>query len=335
VRRNALVSALCALLSANTFLAANTKEIEGLLYKCARANEKSCKKLATAIPELTDQALLAKIALEAMDEQPPRGLPIEQLIDEASLKNIAIKEVLPKLTDQAVLEKIADEAKNLGIRATAVAAMDGSNPALNRLAGDPQALNLLRSAARVKLAIQEPRIRKYFPRIVVAIWVAPLSQAYVDDPFLCSLRSSHCVEHIMLGEAVTFVLSEGGETLAVTKWSTDFPGRTAFPNFEPAPVSIKDLVEQIFHNAVFTQVDLAELSSSAIPEVCQTAVVNLTDQVLLAKSAVEAADWWVRQYAVRRLTDQALLARIADQDEDLDVRKDAQERLADLRNNPK
>ena len=56
-------------------------------------------------------------------------------------------------------------------------------------------------------------------------------------------------------------------------------------------------------------------------------VVNVTDQVLLAKIAVEDQDAYVRRAAVYSLTDHSLLAKIADKDEDPGVRREASARL--------
>ena len=64
MKRNALVSVSCALLFTNILVAADAGDIERLAGKCSNGDQKACKNLKAAVGELTDQALLAKIAVE-------------------------------------------------------------------------------------------------------------------------------------------------------------------------------------------------------------------------------------------------------------------------------
>ena len=214
--------------------------------------------------------------------------------------------------------------KDQRVRYRAIAAMDDANPALKRLArlGEGITFDAERSLARIKLAIRESRIRNRFPRIVFDWNWSPESVMYrrvsdgglVEDP----------------GESVTFVLSQDGKTLAKNTWSTHFQkSGVLYFTFTPAHVQCWELLAQLLHSAVFTQDDLAELSSSEIPDVHQAAVRNLTGQVLLAKLAVEDKNWIVRRDALVHLTDQVLLAKIAVQDKDWRVRQAAVGYLTD------
>lgn len=138
------------------------------------------------------------------------------------------------------------------------------------------------------------------------------------------------------GESVFVVLSQAEKTLAEKHWSTGFTTLSDFPvRFWPAGVHGEDLLAELLHSAVFTQDDLAQLSSSEIPEVRQAAVRNLTDQSLLAKIALEDEVQSVRESAIGKLTDQALLARIAVEDKQYEVRYTAKQRLAEIRKNTK
>ena len=208
------------------------------------------------------------------------------------------------------------------MRVKAVAAMDESNPALERLAGDLVALtsDVLASTARIMLAIQEPTIKNRLPRIVFIPSVTPKYRGYLTE-------ERHNVS--IQGESVSFVLSWAGKAVAAKEWSTEFPSITEKLEFLPAEVHGEDLLKVLLKSAVFTQDDLAELCASEIPEVRRAAVGNLTDPALLARIAVQDQDAFVRKAAVGNLTDQAFLAKVAVEDNDKDVRRAAVENLTD------
>lgn len=230
---------------------------------------------AIAVEKLTDQALLAKVAIDAKDSD-TRKAAIEKLTDQAPLAKVAVAAInadarratVGKLTNQTLLAKIAVEDKDQITRLLAIASMDGSNPALKSHAElGESSLGITpsqvayrdragRSIARIKLAIQEPRIRSRFPGIVSAISVDAVSQSYTGN------------KHAE-GESISVILSQSGETLAVKDWSTDFPMMISEygPHFIPAEVHGEDLLAELLSNSVFTQDDLVELSSSKIPEV--------------------------------------------------------------------
>ena len=287
VKRNALVSAACAVLFSNIPVAATAQDIGKLLGDCANGDQKACDTLRSSIGTLTNQALLAKIAVEA---------------------------------------------KDWDVRTKAIAAMDGTNPALRGLAGN---LGELVSGsfylvtgeaiARLKLAIQEPRIRIRFPGIILKADVSAVSQFYSGGGGYA----------IVSGESVSIMLSQAGKTLAKKDWSTHFPDTiSASLHDKPwgqlsAKVRGEELLAELLHNAAFTQDDLAELSSSEIPELRMAAAANLTDQASLAKIALEDKNWQVATAAGEKLTDQPLLAKVAVEAHYGDFRRAAVEKLTD------
>ena len=278
---------------------------QALLVKFA-VEDKDTDVRAVAVQKLTDQMLLAKVAVEAKDSDTGKAA-VEKLTDQAPLAKVAVgsrnlevrKAAVEKLTNQALLARIAVEDKNPVIRAVAIASMVESNPALKSLAflgeaslaGTPS-----RSIARIKLAIQEPRIRSRFPGIVAAISVDPVSQSYTSN------------NHVE-GESISVALSQSGYTLATGEWNTDFPmlilgsSPHIVSGFRPAEVHGESLLAELLRNPEFTQDDLAELSSSKIPEVRLAAVANLTSQALLAKIAAGDKSQNVRSAARHRLTE--------------------------------
>jgi hypothetical protein len=199
-----------------------------------------------------------------------------------------------KLTDQTLLAEVAGKVADRHIRLTAVAAMDVSNPALKVLAGDfrYETGDLVESAARIILAIQEPRIRNRFPRIVLVARGSRESEGYRP---VQSLSNGYLLGKG--GESVYFVLSQDRETLAKGEWSSRFPETTSDLSYVAANVDGAVLLKELLHNPVFTQDDLAGLSSSQIPEVRVAVVLNLADQTLLARIASEDPSDQVRLIA--------------------------------------
>jgi hypothetical protein len=446
VKRCTFVSVLCALLFANMLVVATAEEIEKLSIKCAHGDHKACEKLRIAVGELTDQALLAKIALEETDanirktavlkltdqgllwkitvrdndesvrlaavgkltdqaqlaltatmnmnpdvgeaavqkltdqailarvavnatDWNVRSAAVKKLTDQALLSRIAVEDknsgvsltaidkmndqmllakiaignnspvvreaVFRKLTNQALLARLAAEDMNRDVRLRAIAAMDESNPALKRFAGNlhESSFNPIESIARIKLAIQDPRIRNRFPGILLTVSYSSTDKAYGPQGSIIATKW-------ISGESVSFALNQTGRVLANRNWKTVFSDTLTIPFFSraqsdtifrPAEVHGEELLAELLRNAEFTQDDLTELSTSEIPELCLGAVAALTDQTLLTKIALEALTTDARIAALKKLTDQALLVRIAGEDNDLSVRKAAEKKLSDLR----
>jgi hypothetical protein len=188
--------------------------------------------------------------------------------------------------------------------------MDGSNPALTKMAGLGRSLteDVIQSIARINLAIHERCIRKRFPRIELDVSVSNVSVWYGQRfPY---------GDVSVPGESISVVVSQAGKTLAKKNYSS-FPDKV----FPSAPLTLsfvdakeihgEELLVELLNNAEFTQQDLAELTLSVIPELRFAAVRKITDQTLLAKIAIEDKTRNVRIAAFKELSDQALLAQIA------------------------
>ena len=210
MKKNTFFSAFCALLFTNILVGANAKDIEGLVRKCQTETgyRKDCRKLYDTVRGLTDQTLLAKIAVE--DKDPGvRSAAVGELTDQALLAKFAVEDkkvyvrlaAVEKLRDQAALAKIAEKEEDRFVRAKAIAAMDESNLANKRLAGDLGASTSEagESIARMRLATQEPRIRDRLPRVVFAASVSPTNAGY---------RGLSQGEATIQGESVSFFRPE-------------------------------------------------------------------------------------------------------------------------------
>jgi hypothetical protein len=254
-----------------------------------------------AVRRMTDQTLLAKVAVEAKVVG-IRAAAVGNLTDQAQLAKIAVSGkdsglrsiAISKLTDQALLTKIATEEKDRFVRSMAISVLNEANPALKRLADldGPSFDETGKSIARMKLAIQEPRIRNHFPGITFAAAVAGEDRPYTG------IRGGR-----VQGESVSFLLSQPQHPLAVMQWRTDFPTLIsgALPDFLPAKVHGEKLLEQLLGYAAFTHDDLVGLSLSDIPEVRLAAVANLWDPIALTKIAAEDRDPLVRAAATSKL----------------------------------
>jgi hypothetical protein len=258
-----------------------------------------------AVAKVTDQAVLANLAIEDKDSY-VRKAAVLKLTDQALLAKLAMVdddegvkyEAIKGITEQALRAKVREDAGDRIKRAQAVAALDESDPILKRLAGDLRSVNreARTSIARIKLAIQEPRIKSKFPRLQCVVDVSEISQDYGDHFSSAKFK--------MGGEHVVITLRQDGETFGRTSWSTNFPGSASFLRFQHgAQVSGEDLLEKLFQLNAFMPEDLAELVHSNIPEVRIAAVAHFSDPALLTKLATEDKDSIVRKAAKRRIAE--------------------------------
>jgi hypothetical protein len=330
---------------------------QALLTKVALQGEPSDDVPWAAVAKLADQAALAKVALE--DRVPGiRGAAVIRLTDQAALAKVAIADSDPgvrhsavtRLTDPAILMKVALDPNNgysrtiaiekltaLGtlpratfsrdedpiVRAEAIAALSESDPTLVLLTGNQllATRDARESIARIKLAIQEPRINNRIPHIVFEARISRIYADYLGIGF--AGRKS--------GESVILWLQHADGALAEGHWETEFPTTTSsHGGFVTADVRGGELLAELLRKPTFTQEDFAELSRSKIPEAREGAVANLTDQTLLAKLALEDPVAEVRETAVRKLTDQTLLSKIAVEDKESYVREAAMARFKEL-----
>jgi hypothetical protein len=179
---------------------------------------------------------------------------------------------------------------------------------------------------RMKLAVQEPRIKERMPDLQCVVEVSKTFREYIGVFPTSGDRTT--VE----GEQVTIKLQQGGHTIDESSWSTAFPhsmGHSSHPIVLTADVSGEALLIRLFHRDSFTQDDLADLGHSNIAEVRIGAATNLTKQGVLTVLATTDADPRVRSAAAMNLSDQAVLARVATGDKSSLARTAAVERLTD------
>jgi hypothetical protein len=105
MKRNALVSVICAVLFAGAL--AHADEIGALTAKCAEGDRKDCKALEAAVSQLTDQALLAKIAA-TNDDLDARLTAVKRMTDQAALAQIAVSSKYPVVCDAAI-RRVTDQ----------------------------------------------------------------------------------------------------------------------------------------------------------------------------------------------------------------------------------
>ena len=302
----------CAfLLFAGILIGEDKTTIEKLTYECSSGNQEACKKLVeiaksdkdsavreAAVERLTDQTVLARIALEDFD------------VGHTALKNLA---------DQSALVKVAADDKDWRVRLIFmfITAFD-SVPAEHRERLMMQVLPVIRvlsypavvSAVGDIVSIEtewESRSHQY-----QRIWDESRMENVKGEIFKCSINIQK------LPEPLSHI------------WSTDFPYQTSFLGFVPADVYPVDLLRKPFEKLTDQSV-LAEFArNNSDPGIREAASNNLTDKSVLADIAKNAADWRVRKVAVEKLTDQIALADIAKKDQGIDVRLAAVIKLTDM-----
>jgi hypothetical protein len=154
------------------------------------------------------------------------------------------------------------------------------------------------AAARMKLAIKEPRISLRIPSLQCIVEVTGASKHY---------SRLGVVNGVVDGEKVAISLREGGIIHAKRLWLTDFPETVTFGAgadkwaFIGAKVLGEELLVDLLRLERFTPADLAELANSSIPEVRAGAAANLRDRVVLARLRDDPI-YVVRDAAIKGLT---------------------------------
>jgi hypothetical protein len=288
MKRNALISVFCALLFTN--ILANAKDIEGLIDNCSNGNRKACRDLEAAVRKLTDQALLAKVAVEATDAD-ARAVAVGELTDQAVLAKIAVEDkdwyvrkvAVGKLTDKAVLAKIAVEDLNSDIRQAAVGNW-----------------NLNDQALLTKIAVED-------------------KSAYVGRAAVGKLTDQGLLAKV----AIESKESEVREVAVRKLTGQATPGKIAVGiGADVRYITVGEPTDQALLAKIAVESEDARVGSSALGK--------LTDEALLAKVAAESISSDIRQAAVGELTDQETLAKIAVSDKDPLVCMAAVGRLNDL-----
>jgi hypothetical protein len=284
--------------------------------------DNSWKVRRAAVEKLTDQAALAKIALEDKS---------------GSVRRTAVK----KLTDQDLLAKVALEAWYRDVRIAAVKKL-ADQAALGKVAADDEdwrvrlIFKVIRAYDSVPTEYRERLIReRLIADVLPAIRILsdPVVVSVIGDivtvkTYWESTNASYTggTKH---GEEFTCSIKVRNLPTSLSHtWSTYYPYITDSLGFESADVNAGDLLGPAFDR--LSQAALAKIAQEDKDEdVRKAAVWELTDQSLLAKVAVEAGDRNVRRAAVWKLTDQAALAKIAQEDEGGDVRQAAVDKLID------
>jgi hypothetical protein len=233
-----------------------------------------------AVDKLNDQNLLAKVVVQAAEPE-------------------IVKRAISRLSDRAILAKVANEVKD----------WDAREAVLEKLPEQKQVAELMAEGsyhnedrsphwdakiciARMRFALDEPRIKLRFPRLELepnmeltkrAYEEEELSESYSPHQFTRKGFTGKTVQ--ACGEGVKLAFRQDGRLLAEESWSTSFPSEipesagppsdSYCPYFFPANVSGEDLMKQLLHQGVFTQADLVELGHSFVPEVRYGAAANL------------------------------------------------------------
>ena len=325
---------LCSIIFAGV-LAVFICAMAGCKHQKPTIEDKDSKGRMLAVKDLTDQALLARVALSDEDYH-VRLAALDKITDQDLLVKVILLDDNLQIRDNAK-RKLADSLRLNQVseyldpikRASAIATLSETDPALNL-----KMLELYGSEAsreyvciiHLKLATQESRIKSRFPRLRCD---AVVKSIYGPSYYFGFTRINLTVK----GEYIAIKLREDNITVAEDSWSTEFP--TKIPAgigsdvYFDAKLHGEDLLKKLLQRPEFTNDDLIELMNSKIEEVRIAVVDILTDQAVLAKVAIEDKDADVRKIAIEKLTDQAILAKIAIDAKDWVISKRAVEKLAD------
>ena len=263
-----------------------------------------------AIQNLKDEAVIARIAKEVNSEvfwdvyrselATDHPAVLEKIAEENcrildGFYEVRRKQAIQRVTNQAVLLRITQDEQALSFfRALAVTSLQ-DKPALKVLAEDTKlsANNPIRATARLKMAIQEPRIAARLPHLQAIVSIRLISEQYEKT-------ITHSDQHSMLGEYVYAYLVDQDDSLSQLKFENpDFlddwqsrhltgilvrkSWRTFFPRSIPSDdprrliepnMDIKEILTALMSLPVFTPEDLSEMSVSTIPEVSAAALAS-------------------------------------------------------------
>ncbi|MDI6451706.1 hypothetical protein [Anaerobaca lacustris] len=274
---------------------------QALLAKVAVEDEDGNVRGA-AVAKLTDQALLAKVAVGDKDGN-VRGAAVERLTDQALLAKVAVEDedgnvrrlAVAKLTDQALLAKVAVEDRDMIVRLTAIGG--------------------LRDRAVLQTVLQRFKDREGFyahdHEGSYAHEIARLRLCLVDPYMERSLGRTHVMVGLTLKEQgyglansafafPTIMHTLHGHVLSVVvfgdrlprqismSWYPSFPYRSTRLSYA-IPARVD--ISDILRPLLATvpQAGLELLAvNSPLAEVRQAAVINLTDKRLLARPEIQA-----------------------------------------------
>jgi hypothetical protein len=355
MKRDAVVSVLCALMFTNVLAAADAIEIGSLVAKCAAIGLGACKELDAAIQKLPDQGPLAKVAIEAKDWQ-LRQVAAARLTDQALLAKIAVESedanvrniAVGRLTDQALLTKIAVEEKDPHLRRAAVTGLT-DQAKLAKIAIEDHDLyvrlraveNLNDQALLAKVA--EKGGDKFVRTMAIAAMDKsnPALKLLAGDLGTSTSESGASIARIKLAiqeppirnrlPRILFVGSVSDISQTYTRSGIPLEMRGESVSFVLSEGRNK-LAEKGWRTdfpgqlATVTFLGAKVHGEDLLAELLHHAVFTQDDLTELSSSEIPE----VRQAAVGKLTDQALLAKIAAKDRNADVRRVAEQGLAEI-----
>lgn len=340
---------------------------QSLLEKFAQDKDPKIRVAAIENKNFTDQSNLRKIASDDKDFK-VRVTAAKKFSDlDLFVKLIANKdttdefrlEALENINDQKILTRLAFNFRdNPVVLCSLIGKMNSSNIFLIQKSGDIKDVSNdpVKCIARIKLAIDEPRIKLHFNNIRCDVRVTASYRTYTNNSN----------KRLVYGEDISVDLMQDKERICSTVWSTDYPQNlTLLKNtnsksiFWAPIVSPQDLIKELLSKSIFTRTDLEELLNSKFWEIryaalCrlpdvniaektlqnekneivrskayQNFIANLLDSQKLADIALNYPNKETRMIAVKKIIDQDVLTKVARQDQDVFVRMAAIYELSD------
>jgi hypothetical protein len=234
---------------------------------------------------ITDQKLLARVAMEAEDEE-ERSLAARMIDDPAVLQQVGMwlrPDLTRQVTDQALLARIAAEAKESKVRDAALELLSDQN-ALAKITVKDEERELRRLAFS--------RLTDAALRSQVGVWVDENLTAQLTDQTLLNRIAVEAKDVAVRATAAGKLTDQAQlEKFALTA-----------PDENVRASALSNLANQTVLGKIATE-DKSD-------EVRLTATQKLTDQALLGKIAAEDIDDAVRASAAKKLTDPAVLEKI-------------------------
>ena len=272
------------------------------LRGCSDSSDRRVKHAtARSVERTTDQEILARIAVEALDSN-ARHAAVNKLTDQTVLAKIAVDGfdsddgafAASKLTDETMLAKVVLEAPD-DSKVCRIAVWRLVDTTAIKKINDPVLLT---------------KVQKVLSEIAVdeAWWSREAVERITDETMLVKVAVSDSDARIDAVEKLT----EQAALATVSLGASD-------PYV--CDIAVKKLTEQ----AALVTVSLG----ASDPHIRYIAVEKLTNQTVLAKIAVEDTDRRIRAVAAKKINDEAMLARIAVGAPDRNVRWDAAEKISD------
>jgi len=281
-------------------------------------NDKDGGVRGAALEKLSDQKILMYFVQDK--ENPDRWWAIKKLTDQTMLAKIALEDsfdgdiAFRKLRAQAQLEKTGEVNKDRLVRLIYkfISAFE-SVPNKRREDLMMTILPAIRvlNYPDVILAVGEIISIKTEYTEIVRSYTGSLSGKKEGEIFSCWIKVQK------LSEPISYT------------WKTDFPFVTHSLDFLPSVVNPMDLIRNQFGKINDNKL-LADIAINCdIHDFRLTAVKNLKDQSLLGDIANKNCDPSIRILAVERLTDQKILADLANNVKDEEISKAALGRMTD------